>query len=99
MALIEAYKVGWPEEFYLLKDALEMKRKMLRDGLEWTEGSEMVPMYEVSETLMAGLIRALDTEESTWFKSKEGGRWFIKAFPMFSLLEESLKAKQKYHFL
>lgn len=82
---VATYMLDMPEEFELLKHALEMRRKMLREGVNWMEGTDGMPMYELSEELQLRITLALNSEELTWWKTTQGGRWFIKTFPVFSL--------------
>lgn len=83
--IILQYRRDYAEEYSLLKEALVIRRKMIREGIDATEGSDMMPMYELSENLQTFIILALEPEELTWWKTREGGRWFIKTFPVFSL--------------
>lgn len=83
--LVQGYYRKYRWEYDLLIKAIEMKRKMIREGVDASEGADMTPMYEMTERLQTAFIMALSPEESQWFKSKEGGRWFIKQFPQFSL--------------
>ena len=72
------------EENDLLKQAVVMKKAMYAQGFE--KGSDMRPLYELTETLHTLLVKELDEDEANWFKSKKGGNWFAKEFKAYSLI-------------
>jgi hypothetical protein len=83
--IVSSYIENHSEEFKLLREANEMTRKMIREKTYATEGSDMVPMYQTSERMQTAIATMLNIDEATWFKSREGGRWFIRTYPVFSL--------------
>jgi hypothetical protein len=40
---------------------------------------------EYPENLYMMILRVLDDKQLEWFNSKEGIRWFVKAFPIFAV--------------
>ena len=47
------------DEYQILLEALKMRRQMIEEMVDPTEGADMMPMYEMSEHLQAMLIKAL----------------------------------------
>lgn len=82
---VAKYIIDYPDEYQMLLEALTMRRKMIREGIDGAQGSDMMPMYELSEALQMLLTLALNEQEMTWWKERAGGRWFIRTFPQFSL--------------
>lgn len=85
--IVEAYTKDFPEEFEMVRKAVEMKRRMTRDEFATVEGSSMRGLYEISETLQQLIIMGLEEEELLWLKTIPGGRWFATKFPVFALPE------------
>lgn len=86
--VVSTYIQDYPEEFEALKNANDMTRKMIRDGdyaRAFWAGGDARPMYQVAERIQTSIAMMLTPDELTWFKSREGGRWFITQFPVFSL--------------
>ena len=88
--IVEAYKLGFPNEYRIVCDGVIMNRKIQADEIGTIKGehsgaSAQRALFELPEALYQSMYDALDGDEITYFKSKEGGRWFAKAFPMFSL--------------
>lgn len=86
--LVEFYIKENPEEFELVKEGVRMSRLLLKDNkYAQAEGSqaEMRGLFEIPETLSTMLIMGLSEDESIWFKTKVGGRWFANKFKVFSL--------------
>lgn len=83
-SIVESYVRKYPEENDLLKQAVYMKRALYSQGFE--KGSDMRPLYELSETLNSLLIETLEPEELEWLKTKKGGNWFAKTFNAYSLI-------------
>lgn len=88
--IVEAYKIGFPVEYKQVCESVINIRQTLKDDMATVkvELSGVAPqraLFEMPETLFMSLVKTLDDDELTYFKSKEGARWFIKAFPEFSL--------------
>ncbi len=83
--LVEDYIRKFPGEFDLLKNAVALHRNISESPDSWDKSGDMKRLYEISETLQTMFIMGLDEEETVWLKSKAGGNWFIKKFPVFSL--------------
>lgn len=84
--VVRAYKRQYAEEYKLLCNAVSMQRKLLADPKYGTAAhSDQRALYEITDTLHAALVSNLSIEALSWFKEKEGGRWFAKAFPEFAL--------------
>lgn len=83
-SIVKDYAKQYPEENKFLKQAVIMKRALYSKGFE--KGTDMKPLFELSETLHSMLIGALTSDEITWFKTKKGGNWFAKEFKNFSLI-------------
>ena len=66
-------------------DWLKERRNRIADDVDFSEGADMMPMYELTEDLQTKLVLGLESAEYTWLHTKEGGRWFIKTYPQFSL--------------
>lgn len=76
------------KEYLLVEKAVAMRRHIIKDGLNFEEGADMKPLYEMSEIMQTMLVMGLNEEETTWFKSKTGGLWFAREFPVFALREK-----------
>jgi hypothetical protein len=98
--IVEDYTRLYPEEFELVKQAVEMKRAMRKDdyaSVSGVTGSNLLrrALYEVSVKLDAMLIEGLSIDDIKWLKSgvesnpNEGGRWFARTFQVFALPEQS----------
>lgn len=82
---VAAYKRQYPEDYKIVCKGIAMKRSLKRDEYATIEGSDMRGLFEIPEDLHTAFVQALDEEEIVWFKTKEGGRWFARTFPEFSL--------------
>jgi hypothetical protein len=88
--LVELYKRGFPNEYQMACDGVIMQRQMLADETAVIKGehsgaSAQRALFEMPEKLYQSIYKTLDGDEITYFKSKEGGRWFTKAVPQFAL--------------
>lgn len=85
--IVHGYKELFPEEYKVTVKAVEMQRRIQKDEFGSTQNSGNIQraLLEYPETLSTMLIQQLNEEELTYFKSKEGARWFARTFPMFSL--------------
>lgn len=85
--LVEGYKILFPQEYIKACDAIIMQRQIQADEIGTVKGEHAIErvLHEIPEKLYMSLIKELSADELNYWKSKEGGRWFVKAFPMFSL--------------
>jgi hypothetical protein len=88
--LVEVYKQLFPEEYKQACEAVIMLRQVQEDEFASVKGdhSGISPdriLHEIPEKLYMSFVQTLSAEELTYWKSKEGGRWFCKEFPQFSL--------------
>lgn len=81
--LVKKYIKDFPEENKFLIEVVLAKRVMYEQGFE--KGSEMRPLYELSETLHTIFVQELEEDEMKWLKTKKGGNWFAKEFRIYSL--------------
>jgi hypothetical protein len=87
--VVAEYKLLYPTEYKLTVEAVEMKRKTLKDPKFATiEASRLRALFEVSETLAEMLIRDLDLQTTEWFKGLEGARWFAKTYREFCIPDQ-----------
>jgi len=87
--IVFGYKELFPEEYKTSVQAIEMQRRIVKDEYASIGGGNLQrAILEYPETLSTMLIQQLDVDGLTYFKSKEGARWFAKQFPMFSLAEK-----------
>lgn len=90
---VAAYKEVFPDEYVALCQIVREKRNNLKsksgaiDINPLKQSADVMErlLFEISETLQAIIFRHLDPIEFAWFTSKEGGRWFAKAFKEFSI--------------
>lgn len=85
--IVRGYIELFPEEYKITVEAVEMQRRIQKDEYASASNSGTIEraLLEYPETLSTMLIQQLNEEELTYFKSKEGARWFARTFPMFSL--------------
>ena len=87
-SIVGGYKALFPEEYEALVKFIEQNRKLQDNefaSLKKEQNMLERALYEISETLDTMIGQKLSAEELTFFKSKEGGRWFAKTFPQFAL--------------
>lgn len=89
-AIVTLYKMQHKDEYELLKRAVQMHREALADpkfakSEQAGRSSDMRGLYEISEALQMMLIQGMSEDETTWFKTIDGGRWFARTFGEFSL--------------
>lgn len=90
--LVELYKKAFPEEYKIACNGVIMSRELLKHETGNISGehagvSAQRVLYEIPEKLYQSFYKELDGDELTYFKSKEGGRWFAKNVPQFSLVK------------
>lgn len=88
--LVEGYKTLFPEEYKVVCESVIMLRQVQNDEFASVKGEHDGPgiqriLHEIPEKLYMSFVKELDGDELNYWKSKEGGRWFCKTFPMFSL--------------
>jgi hypothetical protein len=86
---VDLYKFEHKEEYRLVKEAIRMRRSLLKDPKygQILDGADGRALSEYPDTLHAMIVAALSDEGLTWWKSKEGGRWFAQTYPEFALAE------------
>lgn len=85
---VELYKRMFPQEYKVACNGVIMQRQMLQDETASIKGehsgaSTQRQLLELPEKLYMSISNVLDGEELTYFKSKEGSRWFSKKVPEF----------------
>lgn len=88
--LVEVYKRAFPNEYKMACDGIVMQRQLQAEETGTIKGehsgaSAQRVLYEIPEKLYQSIHTTLDGEELTYFKSKEGARWFTKNVPQFAL--------------
>lgn len=88
--LVQVYKMAFPVEYKTACEAVVMQRQMQNDETgalkgEHSGASAQRILHEIPENLYMSFIKELDGDEMTYFKSKEGARWFTKTNPQFAL--------------
>lgn len=82
---VKAYKRRYPDHYKIVVKAIALKRSLKQDQYARIDKSDMRGLFEIPEDLHTVFVMLLDVEEITWFKTTEGGRWFARTFPEFSL--------------
>lgn len=83
------YKKMFPHDYANLMKAIEEQRLNLKDDMAEIEGHAIKrALFTISEILSTMIAKKLDNEESLFFKSKEGSRWFAKEFSQFRITKE-----------
>lgn len=88
--LVEGYKKLFPQEYKQVCEAVIMQRQIQADEFARVKGEHAGPslqrlLHEIPEKLYMSFVKELDGQELNYWKSLEGGRWFAKTFPQFSL--------------
>jgi hypothetical protein len=89
-SIVSLYRISHRDEYELLKKAVQFKREALADpkfakSEQAGQSSDMRGLFEISETLQMMLVNGLTEDETVWFKTTQGGRWFAKTFGEFAL--------------
>lgn len=88
--IVDDYKILFADEYKLfVKQQIEVRKGNIGQYAE-IKGDNMIErkLFDTPENLHAMFIETLNTEELTWFKSKDGGRWFAKYFKEFRASEK-----------
>lgn len=83
--IVQDYKTIFADEYKLfVKQQIAVREGNLNEYAE-IKGDSMMQrkLFDTPANLHTMLVDTLTTEELTWFKSKEGGRWFAKYFKEF----------------
>ena len=80
----------YPTEYDLVVDQVKANRMAQKYNTGKLEGDHAIQraLHEIPEKLQIILIKNLDVDQTEYFKSKEGARWFATRFPQFSLAEK-----------
>ena len=79
-----------PQEYKAVKILINEQRKELRTKFAEPKGKGVLgrKLVEIPETLFSILVMRLSLEETEYYKSKSGTRWFAKQFPEFKVAEK-----------
>jgi len=82
---VREYTLAFPQEWEAFKEAMEVKLGQSKDAFGEIADSELIErkLFEMPETLYTILDMKLSKEDFSWFKTKEGSRWFAKQYPQF----------------
>ena len=86
--IVGGYRVLFPQEYEQVVKFIADNRKLQENefaSLRKEHNMIERALFELPETLSTMLIKELSGDELTFFKSKQGGRWFTKTFPQFAL--------------
>lgn len=90
--IVVNYKRQFPEEYKIVKKAIEAKKKMNRNEYASMDDTPfkvehfiLRALYEIPETLSTMFVMGLDEGAIVYFKSKKGGIWFATQYPEFAL--------------
>lgn len=87
--LVAQYKRIFPEEYHATIEYLKNNRKLLKNEFAdlTKEGTNALErgLYEIPETLDNIFRMKLKDHERMELESKDGGRWFVRTFPEFSM--------------
>jgi len=84
--VVQEYCLVNVSEFEQFKTQIAAGRSNLRTDFAEVRGSDLIEraLWEAPETLTTMILIRLESEEYTWFKTKEGARWFASRFPIFA---------------
>lgn len=86
---VALYQMTYPGEYKTVVAQIKMNRSNQQFDTGALKGDHVIEraIHEIPEKLQAMFLRNFDQEESEYFTSKEGARWFAKAHPEFSLAQ------------
>lgn len=90
-SIVLAYKGLFPAEFQAVKEIVKKKRdNQKKDTGDMTKMTDAFnrPMHEIPQSLHVAITMKLTPEETVYFQSMEGTRWFTKKFREFSLISK-----------
>lgn len=84
-AYVDEYKRTFPSEWSGFLRSNADKLRASNDDFGEVMGSDLVErkLFEMPETLYTILTLRLSKDDMDWFRTKEGSRWFAKAYPQF----------------
>ena len=90
--LVNAYKWAYPDEYKtVIQQVKENRDKNVSEtgDIKSVHNIDSIdrPIHEIPNTLFTIFVKRLSTEETTWFNTTKGARWFAKEFPEFSRVE------------
>jgi hypothetical protein len=85
--IVRDYREMFPEEYELYLKAIEQDRVNLKTKFAELGKTYAIKraLYSVGTKLDAMFLKALTEDEQKELSTLEGGRWFAKEFPQFSL--------------
>jgi hypothetical protein len=85
--IVNDYREMFPEEYELDLKAIEEDRVNLKTKFAEVEKTHAIKraLFSVGIKLDAMFMQALSVDEQKELSTVEGGRWFAKEFPQFSL--------------
>lgn len=87
-AVIDYIKM-FPQEYNDLLYTIQIQRQGLKDEMATVKGHALKRgLFTISEKLSSMLEKKLSIDELREFRTKDGGRWFAKEFPQFSLTKK-----------
>lgn len=88
--LVQEYKELFKDEFQLFLDGIKGKADMQETDFGEAKRMDYVDrvLYEIPATLDTMFNTRLNSEEMKYYKSKEGARWFAKAFREFTIVNK-----------
>ena len=85
--IVRDYREMFPEEYELDIKAIEEDRVNLKTKFAEVQKTHAIKraLYSIGTKLDAMFLQALTRDEQKELSTVEGGRWFAKEFPQFSL--------------
>lgn len=83
--ILEDYKKIFPEEYTaFIKQQIKMRDGLINEFAS-LPGNEAIErkLFDMPATLHTMIFDKLDSEETKWFRTKLGGRWFARNFKEF----------------
>ena len=81
------YMRMFPEDWKECQMEIAYQKQNLQNDMAEIKGTHNIQraLFSIPEKLSIMIAKKLDLDELNMFKEKEGGRWFAKEFPMFSI--------------
>lgn len=84
------YVKMFPDEYRDLLYTIHIQKQNMQDEMATIKKTHAIKraLFTISEKLNAMIEKKLSTDELVEFKTKDGGRWFAKEYPQFSLTKK-----------